>query len=325
MLSTSSIADDEMPQIEEASEEELQQRREEEVLGLQEQLTELTSHLETLDLNMKKYTASMQQMAELQAQREQAIKEDKEAYKIKKQTFDLLPNADENIAKLQALIQSSADRLTKLASKWEEVRKPLLERYRAAKAESENRESETSKLLEEIRLMRERMKEVADETRLKDDLYKQLVGEYERMSKDLSRVSYTRRIMEIVLNIQRQKEDIGKILGDTHQVQREINQLSGRLERIFTVTDEQVYKDARKDEARRTAYKLLASLRENCDSVVDAITDTGLIKREQRDLEEQIDTENSKKMKANLERIGADHDEMKKENLQLTKSLKALS
>lgn len=142
------------------------------------------------------------------------------------------------------------------------MRKPLLERYRAAKADSENRESETSKLLEEIRQMRERMKEVADETRVKDDLYKQLVGEYERMSKDLSRVSYTRRIMEIVFNIQRQKEDIGKILGDTWQVQKEINQLSGRLERIFTITDEQVYRDARKDEARRTAYKLLASLRE---------------------------------------------------------------
>ena len=28
------------------------------------------------------------------------------------------------------------------------------------------------------------------------------------------------------------------------------------------MTDEQVYKDARKDEARRQAYKLLASLRE---------------------------------------------------------------
>ena len=50
---------------------------------------------------MKKYTASMQQMAELQAHRELANREDKEAYKVKKQTFDLLPNADENIAKLQ--------------------------------------------------------------------------------------------------------------------------------------------------------------------------------------------------------------------------------
>ena len=144
------------------------------------------------------------------------------------------------------------------------MRKPLVEKYRQAKADSENQESETTKLLEEIQLMRERMKEVADETRLKDDLYKQLVGEYERMSKDLSRVSYTRRMMEIVLNIQKQKEDIGKILGDTRQVQKEINQLTGKLERIFTITDEQVYKDARKDEARRTAYKLLASLREVC-------------------------------------------------------------
>ena len=82
------------------------------------------------------------------------------------------------------------------------------------------------------------------------------------MSKDLSRVAYTRRIMEIVHNIQRQKEDINKILGDTRVVQKEINQLGGKLDRVFTTTDEQIFKDARKDEARRAAYKLLASLRE---------------------------------------------------------------
>lgn len=68
--------------------------------------------------------------------------------------------------------------------------------------------------------------------------------------------------MEIVANIQKQKEDIGKILMDTRVVQKEINGLTGKLDRIFTVTDEQVYKNARKDEARRAAYKLLASLRE---------------------------------------------------------------
>lgn len=81
------------------------------------------------------------------------------------------------------------------------------------------------------------------------------------MSKDLSRVAYTRRIMEIVYNIQRQKEDINKILGDTRMVQKEINHLEGKLDRVFTKTDEQIYKDAKKDEARRVAYKLLASLR----------------------------------------------------------------
>ncbi len=151
--------------------------------------------------------------------------------------------------------------MAKLASKWEDVRQPLLDRYREAKQDSENKESETTKLLEEIRLMRERMKEVADETRLKDDLYKQLVGEFERMSKDSSRNSYTRRMMETVVSIQRQKDDIKNILGDTRMVQKEINTLTGKLERIFTITDEQIFKDALKDEARRSAYKLLASIK----------------------------------------------------------------
>lgn len=51
-----------------------------------------------------------------------------------------------------------------------------MERYRVLKADTENKETEATQLLEEIRQMRERMKELADETRLKDDLYKQLVG-----------------------------------------------------------------------------------------------------------------------------------------------------
>ena len=52
-----------------------------------------------------------------------------------------------------------------------------MNKYRTLKADSENKESEATQLLEEIRFMRERMKELADETRLKDDLYKQLVIE----------------------------------------------------------------------------------------------------------------------------------------------------
>ncbi len=76
---------------------------------------------------------------------------------------------------LQEVIQASAERLTKLSAKWEEVRVPLLQQYRGLKVASETRESETTRLLEEMKLMRERMKEVADETRLKDELHKQLV------------------------------------------------------------------------------------------------------------------------------------------------------
>lgn len=68
---------------------------------MQEQLADLTSKLELLELNMKKYTASIGQMTELQTQGAAKNKEEEEAYKVKKKTFDLLPNADENITKLK--------------------------------------------------------------------------------------------------------------------------------------------------------------------------------------------------------------------------------
>ena len=79
---------------------------------------------------------------------------------------------------MQELIQTSAERLAKLSSKWEEVRGPLLQQYRQLREHNETRETEASQLLEEMRAMRERMREVADETRVKDDLCKQLVRDW---------------------------------------------------------------------------------------------------------------------------------------------------
>ncbi len=76
---------------------------------------------------------------------------------------------------MQELIKKSTDRLTILSGKWEDIRAPLMTQYRTLKADSENKDIEATQLLDEIRIMRERMKELADETRLKDDLYKQLV------------------------------------------------------------------------------------------------------------------------------------------------------
>jgi phage host-nuclease inhibitor protein Gam len=64
---------------------------------------------------------------------------------------------------------------------------------------------------------------------------------------------------------------------------------------------------------------------QNSGKVVETIKETGQIKREQRDLEEQIDKESSKKVVANLEKINSDLQQMKKENSQLVAQLKASS
>jgi methyl-accepting chemotaxis protein len=224
------------------SEEDLKAQRERELAELQDELNKLTSHFEMMELNMKKYTAGIKTMIEEGEQQALLNTKEEDSYRIKKGTLDLLPQADENIAKLKGLIQANSDRIVKLVGKWEEIRAPLVAELRELKSKSDLTEIQSQELLEEIRMLRERMKEIADETKYKDDLYKQLVGEYERMSKDTSRSSYTKRIMEIIANIKKQTEEINKILKDTKHVQKEINQLSGKLDRVFQVTDEQVFK-----------------------------------------------------------------------------------
>ena len=56
------------------------------------------------------------------------------------------------------------------------------------------------------------------------------------------RSAYTRRIVEIIGNIKKQKKEIHKVLEDTRAIQKEINNLSGRIERTFAVADELIFK-----------------------------------------------------------------------------------
>jgi len=47
--------------------------------------------------------------------------------------------------------------------------------------------------------------------------------------------------MEIIGNIHKQKKEIEKVLEDTRQLHKEINSLTGRLDRSFTVADELIF------------------------------------------------------------------------------------
>lgn len=71
------------------------------MLGLKEELESLSLKLDQLDLEVKKYSAGVKQMEEeITTQTRQNI-EKEENYKVKKRTLDLLPDAENNIAKLQ--------------------------------------------------------------------------------------------------------------------------------------------------------------------------------------------------------------------------------
>ncbi|XP_062315523.1 coiled-coil domain-containing protein 22 [Osmerus eperlanus] len=304
------------------SEEDVQAREQEEMASLQQQLQQLSFHIDELGGDMKQLTVSMQQLSSELKQRELGNTEKDEGVQVKKQTIDLLPDVENNMTKLQALVESSANRLVNLASQWEKHRAPLIDEHRSLKELCSNREMESSRKLSEIKDLHDKIRQSAEEAKKKEGLYKQLITEYENLPKDVSRSAYTLRILEIVGNIRKQKEEITKILCDTKELQKEINNLTGKLDRTFAVTDELVFKDAKKDESVRKSYKYLAALHENCTQLIQTIEDTGTIMREIRDLEEQIETENGKKTVANLEKILEDYKAIRQENSALAAKIR---
>uniref|UniRef100_A0A452J0K3 Coiled-coil domain-containing protein 22 n=1 Tax=Gopherus agassizii TaxID=38772 RepID=A0A452J0K3_9SAUR len=266
---------------------------------------------------------------------------------VKSRALELLPQAENNLAKLQLLVESSAQRLVHLAAQWETRRGPLMDQYRHLRAARHSCQLESTRRVSEIQALHERGRSAATEARRKEELCRQLLTELESLPKDVSRAAYTQRILEIVGNIRKQKEEITKILSATRALQKEINSLTGKLDRTFAVTDELVFKDAKRDESVRKAYKYLAALHENCSQLIQTIEDAGAIQREIRDLEEQvrvagvgpggwgaprgppssstegvnmppqIESEGAKKTLANLERILSDYRALRQENAAL--------
>ncbi|XP_023861978.1 coiled-coil domain-containing protein 22 [Salvelinus sp. IW2-2015] len=304
------------------SEEELQARQQEELASLQQQLQQLTLSLEEVGGDMKQLTVSVLQVSDELKQKELSKAEKEDSVRVKKQTIDLMPDAENNLAKLQALVEGSAKRVVNLAVQWEKRRAPLIDEHRRLKELCSNQEIESSRKLVEIKELHNKIRQSAEESKMKEALYKQLITEFENLPKDVSRSAYTARILEIVGNIRKQKEEITKILSDTKELQKEINNLTGKLDRTFAVTDELVFKDAKKDESVRKSYKYLAALHENCTQLIQTIEDTGTIMREIRDLEEQIETENGKKTVSNLEKILEDYKAIRQENSALAAKIR---
>ncbi|XP_078088249.1 coiled-coil domain-containing protein 22 [Mustelus asterias] len=304
------------------SEEDIKAHQEKEVRSFQQHLDQLTGSYEEVAQDMKHLMVNITQVEEEARVVEQMNSEKEELIKVKRRTLELLPDAGNNLVKLQGVIESSAQRIVNLANQWEKRRVPLIEEHRRLRERIDNRELESSRKLTEIKDIHEKIKQSAEEMKRKEITYKQLLVDYENLSKEVARSAYTQRIMEIVENIKKQKEEITKILLDTKELQKEINNLTGKLERTFAVTDELVFKDAKRDEAVRKAYKYLAALHENCSHLIQTIEDTGTIMREVRDLEEQIESEMGKKTLANLEKILADSNAIRQDNEVLRAKLK---
>lgn len=304
------------------SEEEVQKARDEDVTALEAQVAEATGSLDALQELIATFSSEIQEMLTRTGEMEVSNEEREEQYKQRKKVLDLLPNADENIERLKQVVQSSSKRILALGKKWEERRSELMDTLRKLRRAQGDAESHAKAQLGEIKKLRAEMKGVAEGAKGKDQLIQKLRADYESVNKQVGRASYTRRTFEIVRNITKQKEDINRVLQDTRILQKDIAQLSEKLGRVFGETDELIFANAKKDEASRSAYKHLANLHSTCNQLLLGVENTGAILREIRELEEQIEAEETKNMKDNLNRIATDLKMIKKENAGLVAELK---
>ncbi|KAG5313604.1 CCD22 protein, partial [Pseudoatta argentina] len=300
-----------------------QAKQEVETEKMKAECESLRINIEELQNEIKKLTTRLAQATITGQNEEKELKINEEQKKIKAKAYELLQDGPENVKKLESAIEASTSKLINLANQWEKHRVPLIMKYRQEREKHSTKANASQKKLDEIKLLKEKEKELQEECRNKDQQYSQLVAEVQKLPKEVNRSAYTQRILEIINNVRKQRDEISKVLADTREIQKEINTLTGRLERSFTVVDELIFRDVRTNEASRKAYKLLATLHSDCNELVSLVEETGATIREIRDLEEQIDSESAKNVGANLERITADLKQMKQETAALTAQLQS--
>jgi len=303
------------------TEEEINKRRERERQEKDQQLASVEGQILTTEQQLQVCATEILQLkASLQKEADRTA-ELKKKFMETKTTIDLLENAEANITKLKELAEERKEKLLGFAEKWEEVRAPLVEQYRAMKDSWSRREEETQKKREEIKNMREEMKTLRTNIQRKEAKYKQLVEILKTLPKE-NRADYTNKILVLVGGVKKQKIEINKILLDTRNVQKEINSITDKLNRTFAEVEEMIFQDAKKDPIGAETYKLTAGLHETFTNLTDTVTKTGQASNSGLVLTDKIDKVNTRVTSLNMKQIEDDLAQVKEENNKLIAKLK---
>ena len=95
------------------------------------------------------------------------------------------------------------------------------------------------------------------------------------MPRDVKRSAYVNRILDNIRNVNKQRQEIDKILTDIRDARKDVNTRGSKLERSFAATDELVFKDAKAKPDYKEVYKILVELHEAFKKLDDTVTENG--------------------------------------------------
>ena len=138
-------------------------------------------------------------------------------------------------------------KLVTLENQWTEVRVSLLEQRDQLLQALNERQAKLNEKLSQINEMKAKGRVLLSDIKDKDEQLTRLQRDYEQhkssISKnDHSRSFFTKQILEIVTNTNKQKEEINKTIIETRVLQKDLNRLTEKLDRTFQVTDGQLFK-----------------------------------------------------------------------------------
>ena len=134
-----------------------------------------------------------------------------------------------------------------MENQWTELRTTLTEQRDKLLQALNDRLSKFTEKLNEINEMKGKRRALINEIKDKDEQLSRLQQDYKQQKSstsknDHSRSFFTKQILEIVANTNKQKEEINKTIIETRGLQKELNRLTEKLERTFQVTDGQLFK-----------------------------------------------------------------------------------
>lgn len=262
-----------------------------------------------------------------------------------KKLLAMLPDAEENVTKLEALCLKQQHKLDSLTQEWEKTRAPLLEEQAQLRGVHSDRHARGRQLVKEMKQLRHEMQGMVTMLQDKARSFQSLEKTYASTPhKDLSRNSYTTRIMDIIKQVHKQKQEIAKIIDDITSVQKQLNMSAEKLKRSEAVAEDKLFSAASKSLTNSSSgtglmftstrdttsastyidcYRKFAQVRELFEELLSVIADVGKKENGVRDLHNWISQLEARDSSRHLDKVLSDLQAVKLENSTLQDQIRA--
>lgn len=320
------------------TEEEIQKEREEELAALAEQVESATAELDSLVSRRQLLEAALPQVKAQVAAASTLTSELESSFIVRRACLEMLPEAAANLSRLEGEIAEGVRRMMALTAEWEAHRVPLAAAIQAEEDAANALTTREGFLQQSAQKMRAEMSEMQQAAAAREEQAQRMAAELKRFKAAmeeaasgggeavLTRPGYTRRILDVVRQIRKQKAEIGKIVKDVRSVQAELVGLSDKLRKTAAQAMETMEKAATenaKEAVFRQAFRQLVTLQDTFSELVSVVTAAGQTDNEIRDLDNRIEQLAQRNDAANTQQLLRDIAQLKQDTAALQASAQA--